>query len=52
MRGAVRWLREQQDPASGRFGTAASSDFVYDHAIAAYAMCEAYGLSQYTTLQA
>lgn len=49
VRQAVRWLRDQQDP-SGRFGAAASSDFVYDHAIAAYAMCEAYGLSQYVTL--
>ncbi len=51
VRRAVRWLREQQDPASGRFGPAASSDFIYDHAIATYAMCEAYGLSNYTLLQ-
>ena len=49
VRGAVRWLREQQDP-NGRFGPAASSDFIYDHAIAAYAMSEAYGLSQYSLL--
>ena len=48
-RGAL-WLRAQQQD-DGRFGGAASSDFVYDHAIAAYAMCEAYGLSDYKTLK-
>ncbi|MBM4060377.1 MAG: terpene cyclase/mutase family protein [Planctomycetes bacterium] len=51
VRAAVRWLRDQQDPATGRFGQAASSDFVYDHALAAYAMCEAYGLSRYELLR-
>jgi hypothetical protein len=50
VRRAVRWLREHQN-ANGRFGSTAASDFVYDHAIAAYAMCEAYGLSQYSTLR-
>ncbi|HEX5054161.1 MAG TPA: prenyltransferase/squalene oxidase repeat-containing protein [Planctomycetota bacterium] len=45
----VLWLRSQQQP-NGLFGTDASHDFVYDHAIAAYAMCEAYGLSQYHLL--
>ena len=47
----VLWLREQQDPQSGLFGTSASHDFIYDHAIAAYAMCEAFGLSNYTLLK-
>ncbi|MBM3962283.1 MAG: hypothetical protein FJ306_10340, partial [Planctomycetes bacterium] len=47
----VLWLREQQDPQTGLFGTAASHDFIYDHAIAAYAMCEAFGLSNYTLLK-
>ncbi len=42
---AVRWLREQQQE-NGLFGTDASHDFIYDHALAALAMIEAYGLSQ------
>jgi len=46
----VNWLRSQQQE-NGLFGAATSHDFVYDHAIAAYAMCEAYGLSGYTTLR-
>ncbi len=50
VRRGVVWLRSQQQ-ANGLFGAAASSDFVYDHAIAAYAMCEAYGLSQYRLLR-
>jgi hypothetical protein len=50
VKAAVRWLREQQQE-NGRFGSASSHDFVYDHAIAAYAMCEAYGLSQYQLLR-
>jgi hypothetical protein len=49
---AVLWLRDQQDPATGRFGAAAAHDFLYDHAIAAYAMCEAFGLSGYSLLRA
>ena len=47
---AVIWLRRQQGP-NGLFGTNASHDFIYDHAIAAYAMCEAYGLSNYRLLR-
>ena len=47
---AVVWLRKQQG-SSGLFGTANSSSFIYDHAIATYAMCEAYGLSKYATLR-
>lgn len=42
---AVRWLRQQQNPSTGLYGTNSSHDFIYDHAIAAYAMCEAQGLS-------
>jgi hypothetical protein len=51
VRRAVQWLRAQQED-NGRFGAAAAADFVYDHAIAAYAMCEAYGLSGYRVLRA
>lgn len=42
---AARWLRNQQGP-NGLFGTPASHDFIYDHAIASFAMCEAYGISK------
>ncbi|MCU0866434.1 MAG: caspase family protein [Planctomycetes bacterium] len=50
IKNGVTWLREQQQE-NGLFGTNASHDFVYDHAIAAYAMCEAYGLSGLETLR-
>ncbi len=49
VRRAANWLREQQGP-EGRFGPASSSDFVYDHVVATYAMCELYGYSQYRLL--
>lgn len=47
---AVDWLQEQQQ-RDGRYGTAVAHDFVYDHAIAAFAICEAYGLSKHDALQ-
>jgi hypothetical protein len=47
---AVIWLRKQQSP-SGLFGTNATHDFIYGHAIATLAMCEAYGLSGYRQLK-
>ncbi len=47
----VIWLKNQQDPSTGLFGTATSHDFIYNHAIAAYAMCEAFGLSNYQLLK-
>ena len=46
----VKWLREQQQE-NGLFGTNTSHDYIYDHAIAAYAMCEAFGLSNYRLLK-
>jgi len=46
----VKWLWSQQQD-NGLFGSNTAHDFVYDHAIAAYAMCEAYGLSGYATLR-
>lgn len=46
VRRGIRWLRHQQDPESGRIGNANSGEFIYDHAIATYAMVEAYGLSE------
>ncbi|HEX5053060.1 MAG TPA: prenyltransferase/squalene oxidase repeat-containing protein [Planctomycetota bacterium] len=46
----ILWLRSQQQE-NGLFGQAASHDFIYNHAIAAYAMCEAFGLSNYQLLK-
>jgi hypothetical protein len=46
----VFWLKEQQQE-NGLFGTNASHDFIYDHAIATYAMSEAFGLSSYQLLK-
>jgi len=51
VKSGVNWLREQQDPQTGLFGTNTSHDFIYDHAIASYAMCEAFGLSHYSLLK-
>ena len=48
---AATWLSRQQGE-NGLFGTNASHDFIYDHAIAACAMCEAYGLSDEQQLKA
>jgi hypothetical protein len=50
VRNGVLWLRGQQQD-NGLIGTSSSHDFVYDHAIATYALCEAYGLSRYRLLQ-
>jgi len=47
---AARWFRQQQD-ADGRIGASAAHDFIYDHAIATYAMSEAYGLSTYKLIK-
>lgn len=47
---AVLWLRDQQ-AENGLFGTDSNQHFIYDHAIAALAMCEAYGLSEYKLLR-
>jgi hypothetical protein len=45
VRRGVRWLLEQQNENNGLLGTNASQSYVYSHAIAATALCEAYGLS-------
>jgi len=42
----VKWLREQQDYESGLFGEEIGHTFLYDHAIASLAMCEAYYFSK------
>ncbi|HEB53966.1 MAG TPA: hypothetical protein ENI87_11995 [bacterium] len=48
---AVHWLRDHQSN-NGLYGKSVSHDFIYDHAIATYAMCEAYGLSKDELLRA
>ncbi|MEZ5966605.1 MAG: hypothetical protein R3F56_22400 [Planctomycetota bacterium] len=47
----VEWLREQQDHDTGCLGGQASQHFMYDHAIATLALCEAHGLSRYRSLR-
>ncbi|MEW6072128.1 MAG: hypothetical protein AB1726_05955 [Planctomycetota bacterium] len=42
----VAWLKDQQDLDTGLFGDAVSHDFIYDHALATLAMCEAYFFSK------
>jgi hypothetical protein len=42
----IKWLREQQDPATGLIGASVSRDFIYDHAIATLAMSETYYFSK------
>ncbi|MFY9342548.1 MAG: prenyltransferase/squalene oxidase repeat-containing protein [Planctomycetota bacterium] len=51
VRRAVQWLRGQQGE-NGLIGSASCHDFLYDHAIAAYALGEAFGLSDYQLLRA
>ena len=46
LRGAITWLREQQDRQSGLIGPSTSKEFLYDHAIATLAFAEAYAGSK------
>ncbi|MCK5941528.1 MAG: terpene cyclase/mutase family protein [Planctomycetes bacterium] len=50
VKNAVQFLRSQQQD-NGLIGRNMSHDFIYDHAIAAYAICEAYGLSDSRVLK-
>jgi len=38
----VAWLRSVQDPDTGLFGDASTHEYLYGHAIATLALCEAY----------
>lgn len=38
----LTWLRAQQDPDTGRIGPRTGNAWIYDHAIAALALCEAW----------
>jgi hypothetical protein len=42
----ITWLKNQQDPDIGLIGDSASHDFIYNHAIATLAICEAYYFSK------
>lgn len=42
----VQWLREQQDPDSGLLGEKIGHTYMYNHGIAALALCEAYYFSK------
>ena len=52
VKAGVIWLTEQQDPESGLFGDQVSHSFLYDHAIATLALCEACYFSGSPTLKA
>jgi hypothetical protein len=43
---AVKWLRFVQDPETGLIGEPLGKAYVYDHGIAALALCEAYYFSR------
>ncbi|GAB4143319.1 MAG: hypothetical protein Fur0037_10880 [Planctomycetota bacterium] len=47
---AASWLRSIQGE-DGLFGETKAHDFIYDHAIASFAICETYGLSGYRVLK-
>jgi hypothetical protein len=51
VRSAVRWLLSQQEETTGLIGTRSSQSYMYSHAIATLALCEAYGLSVYKPMQ-
>jgi len=38
----IAWLKQQQDPDTGLLGEAIGQGYVYDHALATLALCEAY----------
>jgi len=42
----IKWLKEEQDPDTGLFGGRIGHAFIYNHAIATLATCEAYYFSQ------
>ena len=42
----INWLRKQQDPDTGLFGNQNAAEFIYNHAIATLAICEAYYFSK------
>jgi hypothetical protein len=47
----IKWLKEEQDIDNGLFGGRIGHAFIYNHAIASLAMCEAYYFSQSPALK-
>jgi hypothetical protein len=47
----IKWLREQQNPTTGAFAERRHAYFLYEHAIATQAMCEAYYFSKSPILE-
>ncbi|MEO6711267.1 MAG: prenyltransferase/squalene oxidase repeat-containing protein [Planctomycetota bacterium] len=43
---AIKWMKDQQDADMGVYGERGGHSFMYDHAIATLAMCEAYYFSR------
>ena len=46
MAAALRWLKGQADPDTGRIGTPSHREFVYGHALATLALCETVHLTK------
>ncbi len=42
----IKWLIDQQDPESGLIGPRKGAGFIYNHAVATQALCEAYYFSE------
>jgi len=47
----IKWLKDEQDQDNGLFGGRVGHAFLYNHAIASLAMCEAYYFSQSPALK-
>ena len=47
----IQWLKSMQDRDTGLIGVDGHHDFIYDHAIATLAICEAYYFSKSPTLK-
>lgn len=50
VRKGIKWLTEQQGE-NGLIGSTSSQAYIYSHAIATVALCEAYGLSEHRPLK-
>jgi hypothetical protein len=47
----LKWLKEQQDPDTGLLGEKIGHSYMYNHAIATLAICEAYYFSKSPTIK-
>lgn len=51
VRRGLRFLLRQQDRATGRFGPAGDESWIYNHALATMAMCEAFAITRDNSLK-